>query len=101
MALNWDKITVGAIGAAFGILLAQLLNHLFAKDRARRERRVAKQNAAASEFKASFSDALINLSFREHSVALILQQTFTDHKVASVKFRECLSDHKRREFDEA
>jgi len=98
MELHWGQITAGAV---LGIVIAQLLNHLFAKVRASRERRVVKQNAAASEFKVAFNDALLNLSIAQHTVALILGQTFRDHEIAYHRFREHVPDQNRKKFDEA
>lgn len=98
MGLSWGSFTAGAL---LSILIYQLLSHFLAKERVKQDRRVDSHNQAVSEFKGAFSDALINLSFREHAVAFILKQTFTDHKVAYLRFREHLSDQKKGSFDQA
>lgn len=98
MAFNWGEITAAAV---FLILLGVLLNYIFAKYRARRERRVARHNESVSEFRSAFSDALLNISLAEHTIALILRQTFRDHEVAYHKFREHVPDRKKDQFDEA
>lgn len=98
MGLSWGSFTAGTL---LGILISQLLNHFLVKHRAKQNRRVDRHNQAVSEFKGAFSDALINLSFREHAVALILKQTFTEHKVAYLRFCEHLSDQKKSLFDQA
>ena len=109
MELHWGEITAGAV---LGIVIAQLVNHLFAKIRASpvgrtvsngasRERKAVNQNAAASEFKIAFNEALLNLSIAQHTVAHILGQTFSDHEEAYHRFREHLPDQNRKKFDEA
>ena len=98
MELHWGEITAGAV---LGIVITQLLNRLFVKIRASRERRVVKRNAAASEFKIAFNEALLNLSIAQHTVAHILGQTFSDHEEAYHRFREHLPDQNRKKFDEA
>ena len=98
MELHWGEITAGAV---LGIVIAQLLNHLFAKRRASAERTVAEQDAAVSEFKAAFNDALLNLSLAQHTVDHILRETFRDHEAAYHRFREHVPDRERKEFDKA
>ena len=96
--LGWGSFTVGTL---FGILITQLVSHFMAKDRAKQDRIADRHNQAVSEFKAAFNDALINLSFQENTLAFILKQFFTDHKVAYLSFREKLSDQKKKLFDQA
>ncbi len=98
MELHWGEITAGVV---LGIVIAQLLNHLFAKRRASRERTVAEQDAAVSEFKAAFNDTLLNLSLAQHTVDHILRYTFRDHEAAYHRFREHVPHRERKEFDEA
>ena len=98
MGLHWGEITAGAV---LGIVIAQLVNHLFAKIKASRVRKIVEQDAAASEFKVAFNDALLNLSIAQHTVAHILGQTFRDHEMAYQRFREHVPDQNRKKFDEA
>jgi hypothetical protein len=98
MELHWGEITAGAV---LGIVIAQVLNHLFAKLRASGKRTVAEQDAAVSEFKAAFNDALLNLSLAQHTVDHILKHTFRDHEAAYHGFREYVPDWERKKFDEA
>jgi hypothetical protein len=98
MELHWGEITAGVV---LGIVIAQVLNHLFTKCRASTERTVDEQDAAISEFKAAFDDALLDLSLAQHTVDHILKQTFRDHESAYHRFRECVPDRQRKKFDEA
>jgi hypothetical protein len=98
MELHWGEITTGAV---LGIVIAQVLNHLLAKRRASAERTVAEQDAAVSEFKAAFNDALLNLSLAQHTVDHILRETFHDHEAAYHRFREHVPQRERKKFDES
>jgi len=98
MELHWGQITAGAV---LGIVIAQLVNHIFAKIRASREREAVEQDEATSEFKVAFNEALLNLSIAQHTVAHILGQTFRDHEVAYYRFREHVPEQNGKKFDEA
>jgi len=98
MGLHWGEITAGVV---LGIVIAQVLNHLFTKLRASAELTVAEQDEAVSEFKAAFSDALLNLSLAQHTVDHILKETFRDHEAAYHRFREYIPQRERKKFDEA
>lgn len=96
MDISWGSFTGGAL---LGILLGHLLSHVLAKERAKLGRKAERNNQAVSEFKSAFNDVLVNLHYRENTVALILQQTFDTHKIAYIRFRESLPSPKRAEFD--
>lgn len=98
MNLSWGSFSIGAL---FGILITQLLNHFLAKDRAKQDRAINRYNQAVSDFKNAFIDVLINLSIQENSVAFILKGFFTNHKVAYLSFREHLPEQKKNLFDNA
>ena len=95
MNISWGSFTGGAL---LGVLISKLLSHLLAKDRAKLGRKAERHNQYVADFKAAFGDALINLHYRENSVAFILQQTFNRHKVAYIQFRDIVPESKRKEF---
>lgn len=97
MDISWGSFTGGTL---LGILIGHLLSHALAKKRAKLGRKAAIHNQAVAEFKSAFTDALVNLHYRENTVALILQQTFDAHKIAYIRFRENLLTPERTEFDQ-
>jgi len=97
MAISWGSFTAGSL---LGILIGHFLSHILAKERAKLDRKATRHNQAVADFKSAFSDALINLHYHEHTVALILQQTFDDHKIAYIRFRDNLSEQTRVVFDQ-
>jgi len=97
MDISWGSLTVGTL---LGILIGHLLSHVLAKERAKLGRKAAIYNQAVADFKSAFTDAIVNLHYRENSVALILQQTFDAHKIAYIRFRENLPPSKKYEFDQ-
>jgi hypothetical protein len=98
MSFGWGHLTCSAL---LGLILGRLISHFLAKRKSKQDREIARHNETVEEFKAAFTDAIVNLHFREHTVALIIQQTFKGHKVAYIKFRENLSGQKKSEFDKA
>jgi hypothetical protein len=97
----YDIALIGGGFTILGALIGALVTYFLAKDRAKQDRIADRHNQAVSEFKAAFNDALINLLFHENTVAFIIKQFFTDHKVAYLSFREQLSDQKKKLFDQA
>lgn len=97
MAISWGSFTVGGL---LGILIGHFLSHILAKERAKLVRKASRHNQAVADFKSAFGDALINLHYRENTVALILQQTFDAHKTAYLRFRDNLPEKERARFDQ-
>jgi len=97
MAISWGSFTVVGL---LGVLIGHFLSHILVKKRAKLDRKATRRNQAVADFKSAFSDALINLHYREHTVALILQQTFNTHKIAYIRFRDNLSEKMRVKFDQ-
>lgn len=97
MDIGWGSFTGGAL---LGILIGHLLSHVLAKERAKLGRKATIHNQVVADFKSAFSDALVNLHYRENTVALILQQTFDAHKIAYIRFRESLSTPKEAELEQ-
>jgi len=97
MAISWGSFTVGSL---LGIFIGHFLSHILAKERAKLDRKATRHNQAVANFKSAFCDASINLHYREHTVALILQQTFNAHKIAYISFRDNLPEKMRVQFNQ-
>ena len=98
MSFGWGHLTGAAL---FGLLLDKMITHFLAKRHSKQERQIVRHNERVSQFKSAFSDALLNVSIGEHTVALILRQTYRSHEVAYHLFRKHMSKNKKGKFDEA
>jgi len=87
------------LGTFFGVLISLIISHFLTKNRERQIHKIISFHNAATQFRHSFDDALLNIDQEEHPVHELLRNFFLAHKVAMWHFKYFLSGKARDRFE--
>ncbi len=88
------------LGTFFGVLISLIISHFLSKDRDRQIHKAIAFHEAATKFRHSFDDILLNIEEREHPVHELLRNFFLSHKIAMWHFKYYLTGRTRNRFEQ-
>jgi hypothetical protein len=89
------------LGTLFGVLISLIISHFLSKGRDRETHKAIAFHEAATEFRHSFDDILLNIDAGEHPVHELLRNFFRPHKVAMWHFKYYFVGKARQRFEQA
>jgi len=81
------KLGEYTLATFFGVLISLIVSHFLSKDRDRETHKAIAFHEAATKFRHSFDDVLLNIEEGQHSTHELLRNFFLPHKVSYWHFK--------------